>query len=239
MVNDQIRQAHRDLLALYQEICTEVDALDDATLKKFLGKFNSAALRRQVREHGDGYTLRSVPRHVEELLEADELVLIVMNSPLLNQESVFDPHTSLDEIPYWRDKKSLLSEVSLPDGALRKLQFLVWEQDYPVHGALNRWGRSDNSARANKRLLCEQLPSLNVLIPEQKRESERLLLACKDWLADQDRKLIVLTNKDRSRSVPPISQLRGDLTVSHLCVPDLFRPNRNIMDRLIEHISGK
>ena len=162
----ELQQAHTDLLACYEEIRGEFADVDNQTLARFLGKYNSRQLRQQVREHGDGYTIRSVPRRVEEILSVDDTVLIVVNSPKLDQDSVFDPHTNLVDISYWRDGKSLQDEVDMPDGSLRKLLFLVWEQDCPVHGKNDRWGRSDRDAGEMESLLCKRLPGLEILISE-------------------------------------------------------------------------
>ena len=92
----ELRQAHANLLACYKYIKKEFADLDDPTFERFLGKYNSK-FRQQVRKHGDGYTMRSVPSSVDEMLSADHVVLIVMNSPLLNHNSVFRLHASLPD----------------------------------------------------------------------------------------------------------------------------------------------
>ena len=66
----------RSLLASYKAQ-EEFADLDDQTGASFLGKFDSE-LASQVREHGDGYTMRSVPSCAEEILQADVLVLLVV-----------------------------------------------------------------------------------------------------------------------------------------------------------------
>ena len=206
------------------------------TLRCFLGKFYLPTLRSQLREYGDGYTLRSMPFSVDEILGADKLVVVVMNSPKLDRYSVFDPHADLAEIPYWK-KKGLRSEVSLPEVGTRTVRFLVWEQNCPVHGEAVK-GRSDSKAKENFKLLSKQLPRLRELIPAQEMASERLLMACKEWLSDQDRKLVVLTNKGRACFRDPIRQLKGDVSVKHIPVSDLFGQNRNIMDAVENEILG-
>ena len=68
---------------------------------------DSPELYRQVLEYGDGYTLRSVPSRVDELMDTiaeAELVLIVAKFPLVAKNSVFDPYVNLLDIPYWRRK---------------------------------------------------------------------------------------------------------------------------------------
>ena len=234
----ELRQAHADLLASYKEIQQEFADLDDQTLASFLGKFDSPELRQQVREHGDGYTMRSVPSCAEEILQADVLVLIVMNSPLLNNDSVFTLHAPLTDIPYWR-RKGLRSEARLKNGSLHRFQFLVWEQLCAFHGKSIR-GESTKDARVNQRLLFEQRPRLRELIPEQEQKSEKLLLACKDWLEGLGERLVVLTNARKKELSPKIEQLmsgEGD-TILHIRT-ELFKANRTItvMDEIIATVT--
>ena len=226
-----LRRAHADLLACYEEIQEEFADLDDQTLARFLGKYNSPQMRKQVREHGDGYTLRSVPSRVEDMFLADEVVLIAMNSPKLDDNSMFSPHIPLTDIHYWRECRSLQSEAYLQNDDLIKFQFLVWQQDCAVHGELKR-GESTKYARANQRLLFEQRPRLRELIPAQKHKSEKLLWSCKDWLASLNRKLIVLTSQERENFHSPIKELRRDKTALHIPTK-LFGSNPNIMNEII------
>ena len=232
----RLLQAHTDLLACYKDIRQEFADLDDPTLARFLGRYDSPRFRKQVREHGDGYTMRSVPSSVDEIIRADEVVLIVMNSPLLNHNSVFRLHASLPEIPYWGDKEGLRSEARLKNGDLAKFQFLVWEQDCGVHGELI--GReSTPQALANEQLLIEQRPHLRQLLDEQAQKSEILLWSCMDWLESIDRKLIVLTSKDRKEYKPPIAQLLSDDRVLHIPTKLFGWRECTIMDELIGKLS--
>ena len=227
----ELRQAHADLLACYKDIQQEFTDLDDSTLACFLGKYDSPQFRQEVREHGDGYTLRSVPRSVEEILLADVVVLIVMNSPKLDCKSVFKLHASLPEIPYWRDgMKGLRSEARLC-GDLTKFQFLVWEQKCGVHG------ETTPKALENQHFLLRKRPHLKQLIPSQARKSDKLLWSYMGWLENLDRGLVVLTNARRKDFCPPIPQLLGDDSVLHIST-ELFRQrNRTVMDEVIHKLS--
>ena len=230
--NSRLRQAHADLLACYRDIQQEFADLDKPTIARFLGKYNTSQFRQQVKENGDGYTMRSVPRSVEEILLADEVVLIVMNSPKLDCKSVFKLHASLPEIPYWRDGvKGLRSEARLC-GNLTKFQFLVWEQDCGVHGESIK-GNSTPQALKNKQLLIEQLPRLGQLLCAQAQKSEKLLWSCKDWLENCGRKLTVLTSKRRKESKFPITQLLMEDTILHISTEIFGRRNCTIMDEII------
>ena len=226
MLEDQIRETHVALMSVHEEIRGEFSGLTPSTLRRFLGDFYSPTLSHQVLEHGDAYTLRSVPLLVEDLLHTDELVLIVMNYPLLSEDSVFDPHTHLATIPYWRDDKGLRQVMPLPGGGSRSFQFLVWEQASALHG------ENEDRAHSNRQLVWNRRPSLKRLIPEERKLSERLLLTCKDWLQAQGRRLIVLTNASRSTFHSPIAQLLDDRAVSHIPTK-LVGPNRKIMERLM------
>ena len=226
MLEGQVRKAHADLIAVHADIRGEFSGLSRATLRGFLGNSYSPTLSRQVVEHGDGYTLRSVPLLVDDILNADELVLIVWNYPLLSEDSVFDPHTHLATIPYWGDDKGLRQRMPLSDGGSRSFQFLVWEQDCPVHG------ENEDRAHSNRRLVWNRRRKLRRLIPEQRRSSERFLMTCKDWVQAQGRRLIVLTNLQRSSFDSPIAQLIGDRAVRHIPTK-LVGPNRMIMESLM------
>ena len=226
MLEDQVREAHVALMSVHEEIRGEFSGLSSATLRRFLGEFYSPTLTHQVLEHGDAYTLRSVPLLVEDILDTDELVLIVMNYPLLSEDSVFDPHTHLATIPYWQDDKGLRQDMPLSGGGSRSFQFLVWEQASPVHG------ETEDRAHSNRQLVWNRRPRLKRLIPEQRRSSEHFLMTCKDWLQAQGRKLIVLTNALRSSFDSPIAQLLDDKAVSHIPTK-LVGPNRKIMERLM------
>ena len=232
----ELRQAHADLLACYQDIRQEFADLDDPALASFLGKYDSPQFRQQVREHGDGYTIRSVPECVEEIVLADEVVLIVMNSPLLNSDSVFKLHAPLTDITYWRKRKGLVPEARLRNGDLVKFQFLVWEQDCGVHGELIK-GESTRQALANQQLLIEHRPRLRQLLYAQAEKSEELLKSCIIWLESLDRKLIVLTNIRRRETNPPIAQIISDDRVLHIPTELFGRRNYTIMDELTREIS--
>ena len=232
----RLRQAHADLLACYEDIRQEFANLDDSTLARFLGKYDSPKFRQEVREHGDGYTMRSVPSSVEEILCADEIVLIVMNSPLLNHNSVFRLHASLPEIPYWKyGMKGLKSKARLR-GSLAKFQFLVWEQDCGVHGELIK-GRSKSQALANKQLLIRQRPRLKQLLCVQAQKSEDLLWSCTDWLENCGRKLTVLTNYDRKNLKPPVAQLLRKDAILHIPTELFGERDCTIMDEIICKLS--
>ncbi len=220
----EIRRTHTDLMDGHQEIKAQFTGLGDEFMADFLGDYDTSELRSQVSEHGDGYTLRSVPSSIDEMVSVtanDDLVLIVARYPSLGEESEFDPHENLANISYWREYTRLRQDV----GHSRKLHFWVWQGYCPVHG------KGLSKARTNMDLLLKIRPQLGQLIPKQKRISEQLLTACKRWLASQDMKLTVITHNNPNEELDSvILRLIGDKSTAHKST-NIYRPN-NIMDLL-------
>ena len=195
---------------------------------------NSPELYRQVLEYGDGYTLRSVPSRVDDLMDTiaeAELVLIVAKFPLLAKNSVFDPYINLLDIPYWR-RKGLQREDELRNGLPRKFHLWIWQNDSPVHGG----GNYDN-ARANERRLLMRSRGLRESIPDQKDASGRLATACKEWLAAQDREMKVFVHNNLDTEVDhAIKHLRQDESVFDKST-NVFKVGI-VMDLLTRHRTG-
>lgn len=226
MVHEPVRQAHMELMAVHEEIRSEFARLGRATLRRYLGALDSPDLRSQLLEHGDGYTLRSVPTCLNDMLDAEQIVLIVMNYPLLAKESVFDPHAHMVDIPYWRDDKGLRREVRLETGDCRTFHFMIWEQDSPMHGECPR------RAISNQELVSSRHRRLRTLVPDQERLSENFLTACKDWIEARGNRLAVLTNARRHNFPPFIERLLATDAVLPIRT-NLTGVNRRIMERLI------
>ena len=225
-----IRQVHDELMKIHEEIRQEYAQLDESTLGEYLGDFY-CELHSQVREHGDGYTLRSVPADIKDMLCADDIVLFVMKYPQLAHNSVFNPHTDLATIPYWQDGKVLRQDACLYDGSTHMFHFLVWEHDYPTHGNIKCGPR----AGANKRLISKRRRKLSSLMRNQERVSECFIMALKDWLRGEDRKLVVWTNAQKNNFNPPVERIiQDDAAVCHMKT-NLYTeyPNTQIMKRLI------
>ena len=209
MPNYPLKGAHARLMDCHRKIRQEFASLDEPSLKRFLGGHDSEHLREQVRKYGDGYTLRSVPTDPEDISSTEELVLIVGRYPSLGNESRFDPHEALIEIPYWTPR--LRHQITMPDGSERPCRFLIWQDRCPVHG------KRLKLARCNRDFLAERLPALDGLMHCQLEESKRLLLAWADWLREgkPHRQLILVTNCDdpiSSSLIPEIAE-RTDLHV--------------------------
>ena len=226
MVHEPIRQAHLELMAVHEEIRSEFAQLRRATLRRYLGDFDSPDLRSQLLEHGDGYTLRSVPVRLDDMLDSEQIVLIVMNYPFLSEDSVFDPHAHMVDIPYWRDYMGLRQEMRLEDGQSRTFHFMIWEQANPMHG------ESPSRATFNQQLVTSRHQRLRTLIPHQARLSERFMMACRDWVAARGSRLVVLVNAQRHNFPPYITSLLADDAVLPIRTK-LTRVNRTIMERII------
>lgn len=183
MTDTEIREAHDRLIGVHDRIRTEFSCLDEEIL---LGIYGAEYLS-DVREYGDGHTLRAVPNCVGELIDIlsdTELVLVIAKFPYLGKNSEFNPHENLTNISSWCEyiKKE---EEKLSDSETQKFHFLVWQNDCPVHGKAN------SNAEANmKRLLCYNY-DLKPLMREQKEVSRQLLTACDEWLQNRGRKLRV------------------------------------------------
>lgn len=212
MPNDPLIRAHARLMDCHRKIRQEFATLNDPSLESFLGGRDSEQLREQVRRHGDGYTLRSVPARVKGISATEELVLIVGRFPWLGAESRFDPHEPLTEIPYWQQR--LRPKVTMPDGSERQCRFLIWQDSCPVHGS------NLDQARHNQEFLCgtEQIPRFTELIRCQAEQSRCLLLAWADWLREgkSGRQLILVTDQRDPVGRSQIPEIAGktDLQLS-------------------------
>lgn len=78
---------------------------------------------------GRGYPLYSIPRNVNDWYNADAIVVFIMNFPLLDKNSVFDPFCPLTEIKFWKENLGLISTVKN-----KNIQYLVFEQLNPCTG---------------------------------------------------------------------------------------------------------
>ena len=224
----EIRQAHADLLASYKEIQQEFADLDDRTLARFLGRFDSPELRQQVREHGDGQVLCSLPGTVDELKVVEAVVLFAVTSPKLGETSDFDRFTPLHAIPYWRDGKGLRPHVSTGTGPYR-LHFMSWQQNFAIHGI------DDAHARRNRNLLLEHRPNLGWLFQQENNAAIEFVAQCCDWLTSNGKSMVLITQTGRANFSEPISGLRANPVVIHV-EAQLRGKNYRIMEQIRERL---
>lgn len=187
---EMLRQAHARLMECNGMIRELFGRPGEDALDCYAGASMPPDMREQLRKHGDGYTLRSVPRSLQDLTEPDqEVVLIVGKFPGLAADSRLDPCLPVIDIPYWGRK--LRPQICMPDGSSRRALFLMWQDLCPVHG------RNLDSARANRSRLTELLPGLDELICRQAEDSRKLLIALAGWLREDQpgRQLILVTNR--------------------------------------------
>ena len=209
-----LRRAHADLLACYEEIREEFADLDDQTLGRFLGKYDSPKLRQQVRDHGDGHTLYSLPGAVDELEAVDAVVLFAVTSPKLGDASDFNRFTPLHEIPYWRDDKRLRPRVSA--GIRRyRLHFMAWQQNFSIHGV------DDAHARRNRNLLLKRKTNLNWLFQQERDAAIEFVTQCCDWLTNNGKSMVVISQIGRINFTEPILSLRANPLV--ICIEAQLR----------------
>ena len=232
MTSDAVRRAHSNLLHCHWEIRKQFLAMDEGSIDSLLGHWRAVkGLRHDVRKHGDGYTFRSVPSDVEQIGDDADLVLIIGRFPLLSADSVFDPHTSLAHIPYWRDGKRLKEYVSTGDSGMRRLLFMVWQRDCPVHG------EDLDKAQDAHRFLYRRYPALGELMESQAREAEQFIHVCINWLRAQSptRDLVVVSDPSNLSSDPTIEGFMAS-TELHV-ITRLSGKNATLMDRIVKRLS--
>ena len=214
MTDEEVGRAHDAFIDVHKRIREYFAVLDEELLAGLYSHKHCV----DVAEHGDGYTLRSVPSCIDELMSLmaeSRLVLIVAKFAYLNGRSEFDAHKNLADIPYWRDDVKLRTE----DEQAGKSHFWVWQNDCPVHG---KWVA--NAENKRKRIL-DMRPQLRDVFEQQRIQSGRLVTACKEWLRARDRKLKVFQHNDLATKVDPVLiQLKEDMSVSYECA-DVFKPD--------------
>ena len=229
MIDTRFRQAYKELMEVHAKIRAKFADID----RDFLGELYTREHLGEVLEHGDGYTLRSIPTCIDEIMNMisdTELVLIVAKFPYLSKNSEFNPHESLTDIHYWRNDVELRTEVGLKGGQVRKFQFWVWQNDCPVH-------KNFGKARDNQKRLLDHCPQLCQVLEDQRRVSGHFVTACKEWLHVHGRELKVFEHRKLDNEVYfAIKQLRGDASVSYRCT-DVFEQGK-VMDLLTENRVG-
>ena len=215
MTDQEVGRAHDALIDVHRRIREHFAVLDEELLADLYSHKHYV----DVAEHGDGYTLRSVPSSIDELMSLmaeSQLVLIVAKFAYLNGRSEFDAHKNLADIPYWRDDVKLRTE----DEQAGKSHFWVWQNDCSVHGEHVR------SAEDNRTLLLDRRPQLCEVFERQRIESGRLVTACKAWLRTRDHKLQVFQHNNLDTEVDPaLIKLREDRSVSYEYT-NVFKPDR-------------
>ena len=74
---DALLQCH----SLMLDECRALVERDASGLGRYFGECDSLSARQQLWEHGDGYTLRGLPRDISALDNADALVLVAWSFP--------------------------------------------------------------------------------------------------------------------------------------------------------------
>ena len=228
MPRDALARTHSDLMACHDAIRESFGDLDDATLAIFLGGHDSPELRRQVKAHGDGHSLFSVPETVQQAKAVDAVVLLAVTSPKLSQGSVFDRSTPLHTVPYWHDGKRLTPSLSTSTKEYR-LHFMSWQQNFSIHGI------DDSHARRNRDLLLAGRPSLARLFKREKEVAIEFVDRYRDWLERHESAMVVITQTGRIRFSEPISSLIADPSVVHI-EAQLRGSNHRIMEQLRKNL---
>ena len=206
----ELQKALNDLKKCHRDIRKELAKIEDSVFEEFFGEFYSSELYNNLKKYGDGHVLYGVPRTITELAKSTAVVFIAVTSPKLSANSDFNPTTPIHTIPYWRDGKGLTSTVcSTRSGQEYRLHFMTWQQNSVIHG------KDDAHARRNRRLLMNDRPNLEVLFQREIEASIGLVNHYKDWLDDNGKPMVVITQSGRNRFDEPILSLTSDRGVFH------------------------
>ena len=210
----------------HKDIAREFAGLSDRVLSKFLGEFDTPRLRLQMKKHGDGQVLCSLPSAFEELNDTDVVVLIAVTSPKLSAESDFNRFTPLHAIPYWRDGMRLRPQIGP-----QRLHFMSWQQNHGTHGV------DDEHAGRNYKLLVANNRNLMSLFEQEKNSSIRFINHCREWVDGSGKRMVVITHYARKRFDEPISSLIDSPNVSHI-ITSLRGRNHTIMRKINDVLAG-
>ena len=223
---DNLRKSHKNIRKAFSKI-------DDSSIKRILNKYDSPKLRRSIRKHGDGHILHGVPRTIDELTAVDAVILIVMNSPFLSEDSDFDPTTLLHTIPYWRTKG--LEPVVYSTRSRRKcrLHFMTWQQDCEIHGI------NTTHACRNRRFLVKSNPILEKRLREGEKASLEFVDICKDWTENKEKLFLVITDfrrETRNNFNKSISGFLADIESKNRFSTNVWAKKNG---KIMEWISGR
>jgi len=138
----ELKHHYNELKKAYKELSRQFKKLPNSVLNELLDGANTSELMRELRKYGDGYPLRAFPENLSAFEQADIIVLFVVNFPLLNKNSVFDPSRQLPSIKYWAEGFKMKNTLDA-----KTIYYMALEQDCPVTG------KDKTHSRKNKRLL--------------------------------------------------------------------------------------
>ncbi len=222
----KLQKAYANLRKSHKNIRKGFSKIDDPLIKEFLGKYDSPRLRRSLRKYGCGHRLHGVPRSIEEMINADALVLIAGTSPKLGKSTDFNPKRPLPTMRYWRDGKRLRPQIrSGRSGEEYRLHFMSWHQNFTIHG------EDDAHARRNLNILSRDIANVQSLIEKEEAVSMKFVKECKAWLYKNEKPMVLITNPIRSQFYEPISGLRCDSNIIHI-EANLRGTNYQVMGRI-------
>lgn len=201
----RLRRSHKDISKAFSKI-------DDSLSEALLGEYDSPKLRHSLRKYGSGHRLHGVPKSVQEMINADVLVLIAGTSPKLSKNTDFSPTLPLTDMSYWRDGKRLRSQIhSARSGEEYRLYFMSWHQNFAIHG------EDDAHARRNLRFLSNNNANFQALINKDEEKATKFISACKDWLISNEKILVIVSDHSRTKLSEPISNLEdSDSNIRHI-----------------------
>ena len=186
---NELKKALNNLKKCHEQIRNELSKFDDSVIREFLGESYSLESKQDMLKFGDGHVLYSLPRSVDVLNDVDAVVLVQAFSPKLTEGSSFDPFRPLHTIPYWNDTKKLSPQIhSMISGRECRLHFMSWQKNFGIHGT------NDAHARWNRSLLLNNNPRFEALFQDEEVASIEFIKHCKDWLDDNGKTMIIITD---------------------------------------------
>ncbi len=192
---EKLKYHYNELKNAYEELFRQFKKLPNSVLNELLDGKNTSELVRALRKYGDGYPLRAFPKRLSVFEHADIIVLFVVNFPLLNEHSIFDPFCPLPNIKYWAEGLKLKNTLDT-----KTIYYMALEQDCPVTG------KDRTHSKKNKRLLEEN--GLN--FEDVTKKTYRLIESLVSFQTGTPRKkkFITFTNGPRKNFSERVARLR-------------------------------
>lgn len=193
---DEVSAALRQLKRAHKRIRDEFTEIDDSVIEELLAEQYTPELHEQMKRHGDGQRLFSLPRSVKTLETVNAVVLFAMSFPKLGNDSVFDRSTPLHEIEYWCTTVPISPTINS-----HRLHFMAWQQKVGAHGV------DEGHAKRNNGLLALKNRKFEALVKGEREAGIRFVLALQRWCGASGKLMIVITNSIQRNFEDPILNL--------------------------------
>ena len=226
---NELKKSLDNLKKCHKQIRNELAKVDNSVIREFLGEFYSPELKQNMLKFGDGHVLYSLPTSVRELSIIDVVVLLQAFSPKLGKDSSFDPFRPLHTIPHWSDRKKISPHIhSLTSGREFKLHFMSWQKNFAIHG------EDDDHAKRNRKLLLNCRPNFGELFHKEEATSIAFIHHLRDWLDDNSKPIIVITDYISKGVDDRISSLTANPNAAIHIEAQIRGPGQRIMRQISE-----